>query len=81
MEMIISIRGACRTIHCIAREQATLELDVPSHSWPAGQLLHAVRVVWSPPPVKEPGLHAVQFAAPAALNLLSVPHGVTALPP
>ena len=75
--------GGVRRQGAVVRERCAVPLRTAptSHSWPAVQMVHAVRVVGSPPSVKEPGSHTVQFAAPAALNLLSVPHGVTALPP
>ena len=53
----------------------------PSHEDPALHALHDVRVFAVPPAVKEPAVHVLQLRAPAALYLVSLPHGVCTLEP
>ena len=53
---------------------------------PAGQMLHAVRVVWSPPDVKDPVEHVLQLTTPrldVCMYCSSEPHDVSVftLPP
>ena len=48
--------------------------ELPLQRWPAGQMPQSERVVVAPPDVKEPGLHVLQAAAPAALYFVSAPH-------
>jgi hypothetical protein len=53
----------------------------PSHEEPALHALHVMRVFVVPPAVKEPAVHVLQLRAPAALYLVSLPHGVCTLEP
>ena len=51
-------------------------LELPSHLRPAGQIVHVVRVLLSPPEVDEPDLQVLQDAAPLALYFLLLLHFV-----
>ena len=53
----------------------------PSHEDPTGQSSQLVRVVLSPPEVKDPCGHVLQLPAAAWLYLASSPHGVHVLEP
>ena len=50
---------------------------MPSQAWPAGQIVHVVRVLLlCPPDVNEPAPHTEQAPACASAYLLSAPHGL-----
>ena len=51
------------------------------HEYPARHSVHSVRSSSAAPEVCEPGEHVSQMLLPAALYLLSAPHGCFTLPP
>ena len=61
--------------------QLTTTLEPAPHALPAGHALHAERVVLVPPDVNEPAAQTPHAFAPAAANIVSLPHGDTLLVP
>ena len=54
---------------------------LPVQNEPAGHSVHEVRVLLSPPPVKEPRAHVLHSSAPSGLHFLSSFHGCRSRPP
>ena len=64
----------CPDVEYVPASHGTDVLDPSTHALPAGHDEHSVRVVATPPLVKDPIGHVSQILAPASAYFLSFPH-------